>query len=237
LSVGSDPGVAGQRTYLRRRGRMTRGQSRALAELSESYCVASGDELLDPVTVFGRTAPLGIEIGFGMGQSLVEWAVERPHWNLLGLEVYQPGIGSALLAFERHGISSVRLLEAPAERVLTDRLAPGSLDEVRIFFPDPWPKKRHHKRRLLQPRFAALLASRLRPDGVLWIATDWEDYGQWMVDVLDADAGFQRERAPRVGPRPLGGAEQAEHRPRTRFEARGLQLGHQVWDLRYRRKR
>jgi tRNA (guanine-N7-)-methyltransferase len=232
---------SGQRTYLRRRGRLTRAQARALVELSERYCLASADCLLEPSRIFGRDAPVGLEIGFGMGHALIDWALARPHWNLLGLEVYQPGIGSAMLALEREGIVNVRLLEAPAELVLESRLDAASLDEVRIFFPDPWPKKRHHKRRLLQPEFATLLASRLRPDARLWVATDWDEYARWIVDVLDAEPELLREPEPRerdsvTGQRETGAAAQTQ-RPRTRFECRGLRLGHQVRDLCYRRKR
>ena len=225
-----------QRTYLRRRGRTTRGQARALTELSNRYCLDPGAGLLDPASVFGRDVPLGLEIGFGMGHALVEWALQRPGWNLLGIEVYQPGIGAAMLALARHELANVRLLEAPAEQVLEANLGPDSLTEVRIFFPDPWPKKRHHKRRLLQPELVALLTRRLAPDGLLWVATDWADYAAWIVDVLDCEPALTRERAPRVetcGP----GATDDEGRPRTRFESRGRRLGHAVWDLRYRRNR
>lgn len=196
---------------------------------------------------------MGLEIGFGMGQALIQWAMERPDWNLLGIEVYQPGLGSAMLGLERHGIDNVRLLEAPAESVLEHRLAPACLDEARIFFPDPWPKKRHHKRRLIQPAFVSLIASRLKPGAVLWLATDWEPYGEWMVEVLDAEPALQRERAPRVAASEAGMCETCaggtgdddgadpetggETRPRTRFESRGRALGHRVWDLRYLRRR
>lgn len=232
----------GPRLYLRRRGRVTRGQGRALDELAPRYCLAPEGGVLDPPAVFGRAAPLGVEIGFGMGHALIDWALERPEWNLLGIEVYQPGIGSALLGLERNGLGHVRLLEADAQGVLNRRLAPDSLDEVRIFFPDPWPKARHHKRRLIQPDFAALLARRLRPGGLLWVATDWADYAEWIVAVLDAEPMLEPARAHRVESdvrdretAPAGALEPV--RPHTRFESRGRRLGHAVWDLRYRRKR
>lgn len=224
------------RVYVRRRGRRTRGQARALKELSSRYCLEPEGPVLEPATVFERDAPLGLEIGFGMGQALVEWAEGRPEWNLLGVEVYQPGIGSALLALEQHDIRNVRLLEAQVEQVLECRLASASLDEVRIFFPDPWPKQRHHKRRLVQPAFVAMLADRLTPGGLLWLATDWADYAQWMVAVLDAESLLMRERATRVEHDEQRLPEE-EARPHTRFESRGRRLGHPVWDLRYRRKR
>ncbi len=226
--------LAKRQLHLRRRGRLTRGQSRALAELGGRYCLPAAGSL-DPDAVFGRSAPLGLEIGFGTGSALVHWAGARPDWNLLGVEVYQPGIGAALLALERHGVANVRLLEAPAEDVLERQIAPASLAEARIFFPDPWPKKRHHKRRLIQPPFARLLASRLAPGGRLWLATDWEDYAVWTARVLDAEPELAREPCPL--PESGGSDSDAAHRPSTRFETRGLRLGHQVHELRYSRKR
>lgn len=228
------------RTYVRRRGRMTRAQARALDALAAPYCLAQSPEQWDLAQLFGRDAPVGLEVGFGMGQALVDWARERPDWNLLGIEVYQPGIGSALLGLQREELGNVRIVEAPAEQVLEDNIPPGSLAEVRVFFPDPWPKKRHHKRRLVNAAFADLVASRLRPGGLLWVATDWEAYAHWIVDVLDAADALERERAPQVTG-DTGTGEEADpegrDRPATRFEARGLALGHRVWDLRYQRKR
>jgi tRNA (guanine-N7-)-methyltransferase len=223
------------RTYVRRRGRMTRGQARAMQDLSPRYLVYWGDGTLDLPALFGRNAPLGLEIGFGMGQALVDWALRRPDWNLLGIEVYEPGLGAAMLGLEQHDIHNVRLLGTPAEDVLEHALEDASLSEVRIFFPDPWPKKRHHKRRLIQPDLARMLVRRLRPDGVLWVATDWQDYACWIADVLDGQPELRRA-APGIGStsRPR---DDTTERPRTRFEARGLRLGHQVWDLRYVRKR
>lgn len=248
MNAGDDNAANTPRTYLRRRGRPTRAQARALTKLSTHYRLEPHGGRFDPFVVFGRSAPLGLEIGFGMGQALVEWAMERPDWNLLGIDVYQPGIGSLMLALERDGLTNVRVLEAEAERAVEAHLAPASLDEVRIFFPDPWPKKRHHKRRLLKPAFAALLGQRLRPGGVLWIATDWAEYAQSIVEILEAEPALVRERAPRIesGGEDLvddaaaGAAAQPETggsaRPPTRFESRGRRLGHAVWDLRYRRK-
>ncbi len=229
-------GTGGSRTFVRRRGRMTQGQARALAELSPRYLAHFDNAPLNPESLFGRRAPLGLEIGFGMGQALVDWALRRPDWNLLGIEVYQPGLGSVMLGLEGHGIDNVRLLDAPAEDVLAYGLAAASLDEVRIFFPDPWPKKRHHKRRLIQPALAAILVRRLRPGGVLWVATDWEDYAAWISDVLNG--ADKLEALPAGAVSAAGPAEvTAGRRPLTRFEARGLRRGHRVWDLRYLRKR
>lgn len=215
---------------------MTRGQARALTELSPRYLAAFDNAALNPESLFGRPAPLGLEIGFGMGQALVDWALRCPDWNLLGIEVYQPGLGSAMLGLKGHGIDNVRLLEAPAEDVLAHGLADESLDEVRIFFPDPWPKKRHHKRRLLQPELAALLVRRLRPGGILWVATDWEDYAAWIRQVLDGEDALEAAPAGTVSAADTADPA-AGQRPLTRFEARGLRRGHRVWDLRYLRKR
>ena len=224
-----------RRTYVRRRGRTTRAQARALETLSSRYCLDPEGGRIDFGSAYGRLAPIGLEIGFGMGHALVEWALERPDWNLLGVEIYRPGVGSALLALERNSSANVRLIEAPAEHVLTTRCRSDLLDEVRIFFPDPWPKKRHHKRRLLHPAFAALLADRLRPGGLVWVATDWEHYGRRIREVLDLEPALERERVLRLEPGQHGASTRA--RPCTRFEARGERLGHSVWDLRYTRKR
>lgn len=224
------------RTYLRRRGRMTRGQARALEQFGERFRLDAAGPVLDAPALFGRDATLGLEIGFGMGHGLLDWAGRCPDWNLLGAEVYQPGIGATILGLERAGLSNVRLLEGLAEVALAERLPAGALAEVRIFFPDPWPKKRHFKRRLIQPGFVELLASRLAPDGLLWVATDWEDYAHWITGILDASPALRAEGRPRVSGGASGSARDGD-RPQTRFESRGLARGHRVWDLRYFRKR
>jgi len=199
---------------------MTAGQTRARDTLGR-FCVTDVTALRTPERIFGRQAPLGLEIGFGMGQALLDWAAARPDWNLLGLEIYAPGTGALLLGIERLGLTHLRALEVPAEVALGDGLLPASLDEVRVFFPDPWPKARHHKRRLIQPAFAALLAERLRPGGRLWLATDWAPYAEWMHTV------FAQE--PRLAADPEGRLARIE----TRFEARGRRLGHDITDLVY----
>src|SRR5690606_38155704 len=195
--VGRAAPSAPPRRSLRRRGRRSRARARALATLAPRYCLAP-DAPIEPAAVFGRAAPFGVEIGFGMGHALIDWALTRPDWNLLGIDVYEPGIGSALLGIERHGLGNVRLVEGDAEQVLERCIAPDSVDEVRIFFPDPWPKKRHHKRRLVQPGFVALLARRLRPGGLVWLATDWEEYAQWITAVFAAEPAFEALRPPQV---------------------------------------
>jgi tRNA (guanine-N7-)-methyltransferase len=211
---------------------MTRAQARALDTLWARYGidVPPADAVAAPdwTAQFGREAPLGVEIGFGMGQSLVDWAVQCPEWNLIGIDVYLPGIGSALLGLEQAGAEHVRLIDGPAERVFQQLLAPGSVDEVRIFFPDPWPKKRHHKRRLVQAAFVDLVAERLKPDGLLWLATDVAEYAECMIEVLATQPALVPEHPG------IGDASTAS-RPETRFEARGRALGHAVRDLRYRR--
>ena len=211
---------------------MTTGQARALEQLTDRYCLPLGLEPSDAENAFARAGPIGLEIGFGMGQALLRWAAERPDWNLFGVEVYQPGIGSLLLGLERQQLSNVRVFEAAAEDVLAKSFGASSIDEVRIFFPDPWPKKRHHKRRLIQDEFVSLLVERLRPGGRLWLATDWEPYARWMLKVLEAQSELVSESA-------AGGdlSQGARQRLETRFEARGKRLGHGVWDLVYYRKR
>ena len=207
---------------------MTRGQRRALEELGSRFCI--DPERSSPIdsTDFGRTAPLGLEIGFGMGHALLAWAQQAPDWNLVGIEVYQPGIGALLLGIERLELCNLRVVEAPAESALRTLFLPENLDEVRVFFPDPWPKKRHHKRRLVQPEFVTLLAARLKPGARLRLATDWEPYAEWMRSVLDAN--------PLLVNAAVGGfASRPDARPVTNFEARGQRLGHAVWDLEYRR--
>jgi len=219
MGVEQTPG----RTYLRRRGRMTRGQRRAL-DAGHELVLTTPTVPLNLSRLYGREAPLGIEIGFGMGHALLDWAQQRQEWNLLGIEVYQPGIGALLLGAERDGLSNLRVLEGDAEQAFDNALEPASVDEVRIFFPDPWPKKRHHKRRLVQPAFVSTLASRLKPGGRLLLATDWQPYAEWMLEVLEAESALENDAGS-------GYASRADQRVVTRFEARGTRLGHEVWDL------
>ncbi len=209
-----------RRTYPRRRGRMTRGQSRALETLSDRYVVDS--EPMDWPRIFSRSAPIGVEIGFGMGQTLLDWATIHPELNLIGIEVYDPGIGALLAGIERRGLTNLRVLRGDAEELVEAKFHPASLAEVHIWFPDPWPKKRHHKRRLMRPAFTALLANRLVPGGLLRIATDWAPYAEWIGMVLDAEPALR------------SGAATGE-RTETRFEARGRRLGHGICEFHYER--
>lgn len=200
---------------------MTRGQRRALATLSDRYVV--DPEPGDWPRAFGRAAPIGIEIGFGMGQALLDWAAAAPQMNLVGIEIYEPGIGALLAGIERRELSNLRVLRGGAQELLEAKFHSAGIAETRIWFPDPWPKKRHHKRRLIRPAFATLLADRLAPGGMLRIATDWAPYAEWIGEVLGAQ--------PALAPTAASG-----ERPETRFEARGRRLGHAIREFHFQRK-
>jgi len=211
------------RSFVLRQGRMTVAQHRALEELLPEYGLPEG--ALDLPALFGRDARRTLEIGFGSGDTLLELAQRRPDEDFLGVEVHRPGVGRLLLNLKTAGIRNVRLACEDAVQLLSTRLPAESLDAVLIYFPDPWPKKRHHKRRLLQPEFTSLLAEKLKAGGRLHFATDWEDYARHALEVLSAAAAFRN--ATSAGgylPRPA-------ERPPTRFERRGLKLGHAVFDL------
>jgi tRNA (guanine-N7-)-methyltransferase len=215
------------RSFVRRAGRMTDAQQRALLELWPRYGVPASDEPLELAALFGRSAPCTLEIGFGNGDHLAARALAEPQRNFLGVEVHRPGIGHLLRAAAAAGLANLRVMEQDAVEVLRTRIAPEALEEAQILFPDPWPKKRHHKRRLIQPDFALLVASRLRRGGRLHLATDWGPYAQHMRSVLDACPSL----APLALPDDAGPAARAA----TRFEQRGLRLGHAVCDLLYER--
>lgn len=209
---------------------MTAGQKRALEQLWPRFGVAPGNGPVDLQALFGRDAPVTLEVGFGNGESLA-WQAERmPERNFIGIEVHRPGVGHLLGELERRGLQNVRIFSEDAVEVLALRVPPASLDTVQVFFPDPWHKKRHHKRRLIQPPFVQLVASRLRPGGRLHLATDWDDYARQMLEAMAASA----ELFAPDGPQPL--AERPASRPATRFERRGERLGHRVSDLVYRRR-
>lgn len=216
------------RSYVLRAGRVGSGQARALAELGPRFVVPWRAEPLDLATVFGRRAPLILEIGFGMGEGLAETAAAHSENDYLGVEVHTPGVGALLKQIGERNLANVRIVQHDAVDVLTHMLAPASLAGVHIFFPDPWHKKRHHKRRLIQPPLVSLLASRLAPGGYIHLATDWQDYAEQMLAVLGAEPLLENtvaDYAPRPATRPL-----------TKFEQRGLRLGHGVWDLVFRRR-
>lgn len=223
------------RSFVTRSGRITDAQVRALERLWPQLGVEPGTwtlpgcGLLDLAALFGRHAPLTVEIGFGNGANLAALAAAHPERDYLGIEVHRPGIGRLLLALEAEGLTNVRVMCRDAVEVLEQQLPPGSIDEALILFPDPWPKKRHHKRRLVQAGFTRLLASRLAVGGVVRIATDWEPYAQEMLATLSAEPHLQNLGAEGgFIPRPT-------ERITTRFEQRGERLGHGVWDLAFRR--
>jgi tRNA (guanine-N7-)-methyltransferase len=218
------------RSYVLREGRLTAGQERAFAELWPRWGVEYTGTPLDLAALFGNESPVWLEIGFGNGDSLAALAERHPERNYLGVEVHQPGVGHLLLRLNTLGLGNVRVLRHDAVEVLSYALAPASLAGALLFFPDPWHKRRHHKRRILQPAFVALLARVLRPGGLFHAATDWEDYAQQMLAVLEGSPTFENVAGPGAfSPRP-------EERPLTRFEQRGRRLGHGVWDLVFRRR-
>jgi tRNA (guanine-N7-)-methyltransferase len=217
------------RSYVLRGGRLTRAQRRALDELMPRLGIPYAPALLDLDRAFGRHAPRVLEVGFGNGDTLVALAAASPDQDFIGIEVHPPGVGHCLLAAETAGLRNLRVIAHDAVEVLTHMIGPASLDEMLLYFPDPWPKKRHHKRRIVQPGFAALVATRLKPGGLFKLATDWEPYAAWILEVLNASTGF--ENAARDG-----GCVDRPERAATRFERRGRRLGHSVFDLEYRRR-
>ena len=217
------------RSYVLRQGRFSPGQQRAYAELLPRFGVGYSREALDFEALFGRRAPVVAEIGSGMGETTAAIAAASPERDYLAIEVHSPGIGSLLKLIEERSLANVRIVQHDAAEVIRDMVPPESLAGVHVYFPDPWPKKRHHKRRLLQGAFAGLLAERLQPGGYLHIATDWQDYAERTLEVLEAVPAL-RNTAQRFAPRPLW-------RPETKFERRGLRLGHDVWDLLFEKVR
>jgi tRNA (guanine-N7-)-methyltransferase len=207
---------------------MTRAQELALTRLWPLYGLEAGAPL-DLDACFGRAAPRTLEIGFGNGETLARMAGEEPTADFLGIEVHRPGSGHLLLELERRELGNVRIICEDAVQVLKHCLPDAAFDRVLLFFPDPWPKKRHHKRRIIQPDFVELLARKLRTSGMLHMATDWEDYVQHMLEVMAGTASFRNRTGPgSTAPRP-------DYRPVTKFEQRGLRLGHRVSDLLFER--
>lgn len=216
------------RSFVKRQGRMTAAQERALATLWPHWGVPFREERLDLDALFGRAAPRVLDIGFGDGEALLTTAVNYPGIDYLGVEVYEPGIGHLLVLLERAGAENVRVIGRDAVDVIAAMLAPRSFDAVNLFFPDPWPKKRHHKRRLVQPDFVRSLAGILNPRGLLHVATDWTAYADHAREVIEESRLFVREEATALAADPLA------FRPPTKFERRGRRLGHEVADLYYR---
>lgn len=216
------------RSFVLRAGRMGSGQKRALDELGPRFLLPYARAPLDLDQAFGRCAPKILEIGFGMGAATAEIAQAHPEHDYLGIEVHEAGVGALLKRIGELDLLNLRLIRHDAVEVLRDMLANRSLDGIHIFFPDPWHKTRHHKRRLIQPAFVDLLARKLKVDAYLHLATDWRDYAEQMLAVLSAE--------PLLINTGEGYAPRPDYRPLTKFEQRGLRLGHAVWDLVFRRK-
>ena len=216
------------RSFVRREGRLTEGQASAISRGWPQWGVDYTPMIQDWDTLFGRKAPRYLEIGFGMGGATAEIARHHPQNDYLGIEVHRPGMGNLLKLIEQDALTNLRLMSHDAVDVVNQMIAADSLDGVLVFFPDPWHKARHHKRRLIQPEFVRMLASRLKPGGTIHCATDWENYAEQMLEVLSADPQLENTAADY--------AERPAYRPLTKFEARGLKLGHGVWDLVFRRK-
>jgi len=218
------------RSFVLREGRLTEGQARAFERLWPRFGADCTGAPLDLPALFGNDRPVWLEIGFGNGDALATLAARHPERNFLGIEVHRPGVGRLLLRLEAAGLTNVRVLRHDAVEVLRDGLAPDALAGAYLFFPDPWHKTRHQKRRIVQPAFVALLARALRPGGVFHAATDWEDYAWHMLAVLGDSPDFANAAGPgQYAPRPAD-------RPLTHFEQRGQRLGHGAWDLLFRRK-
>jgi tRNA (guanine-N7-)-methyltransferase len=222
------------RSFVLRQGRMSPAQTQALETLLPVYGIPYSAQPLDVAQAFGRAAPTILEIGFGMGETTARIAGAAPEKNFLGLEVHAPGVGALLKLVAQNELKNVRVIQHDAVEVAQHMIAPGSLAGIHVFFPDPWPKARHHKRRLIQPEFVKLLASRLAPGGYLHCATDWEHYAQQMLEVLSAEPQLANSADRAASPE--GYAPRPDYRPVTKFENRGLKLGHGVWDVVFVRK-
>jgi tRNA (guanine-N7-)-methyltransferase len=216
------------RSFVLRTGRTTVGQARALETLGPQYLVPYSTQPLELATLFGRKAPTVLEIGFGMGEATAHIAGVMPEKNFLCCEVHTPGVGALLKRIGELGLTNIRVVQHDAVEVLDHMLAPASLAGVHIFFPDPWHKARHNKRRLVQPQFVAKLLPRLQGGGYIHCATDWEPYAQQMLEVLSAEPALENSAS--------GFAERPDYRPLTKFENRGLRLGHGVWDVVFRKR-
>ncbi len=213
------------RSFVLRQGRLTKSQQLALEKHWAQYGLVLNQGKLNLDQLFARTSSRTLEIGFGMGHSLLTMAMQHPTEDFIGIEVHAPGVGALLAALDKQHINNIRIFKEDASVILSQCVEDESLDKIQIFFPDPWPKKRHHKRRLIQADFVRLLYKKLKPQGILHLATDWEDYADAMIDVVKAEVGFAN-----LAGTPLFQVH-ATKRPTTKFESRGRRLGHLVWDL------
>jgi tRNA (guanine-N7-)-methyltransferase len=223
-----DPTERRIRSFVTRAGRLSTAQARALETLGPRFVIPYEKAPFDFDAAFARAAPTVLEIGFGMGDTTATIAAAMPGKNFIGVEVHTPGVGSLLKLIGEQNLSNLRIIQHDAFEVVTHMVKPASLAGVHVFFPDPWHKARHNKRRLIQPPFVQLLASRIAPGGYLHCATDWQEYAQQMLEVLGAEPALENT-ADGYAPRP-------EYRPVTKFENRGLRLGHGVWDLVFRKR-
>lgn len=223
-----DPQHRPIKSFVTRPGRMGTGQIKALAELGPKFVLPYKVERLDTAATFGRSAPLVLEIGFGMGAATADIAQTLPDHDFIGCEVHEPGVGALLKLIGERDIGNIRIVQHDAVEVLRDMIGEAALDGVHIFFPDPWHKKRHNKRRLIQAPFVANLVKHIKPGGYLHCATDWQPYAEQMLDVLSAEPALVNTAS--------GYADKPAYRPLTKFENRGIKLGHGVWDLVFRKK-
>ncbi|MFN3713561.1 MAG: tRNA (guanosine(46)-N7)-methyltransferase TrmB [Alcanivoracaceae bacterium] len=217
------------RSFVLREGRLTSGQQKALDTLWPQFGLERSAGVLDPTVVFGRDAPRVLEIGYGMGQSLVQMAAAEPDKDFVGIEVHRPGVGALLMAIEEAGVGNLRSYCDDAVEILDLCIPDASLARVQLYFPDPWHKKKHHKRRIVQAAWVQLVQRKLAPDGLLHMATDWQDYAEHMLAVMQAESGWVNQSGDQDFVR------RPDWRPETKFERRGARLGHGVWDLLYRR--
>ena len=218
------------RSFVRREGRLTKGQQRALTELWIKFGINNESTSIDLKNVFGRNESKVLEIGFGNGASLVQMAATHVDHDYLGIEVHRPGVGALLLMVEEQNLTNVRVICDDAVEVLKNRIENGSLDRVQLFFPDPWHKKRHHKRRIIQPEFVSLIAQKLKCGGLFHLATDWQDYAFHMAEIMNNSMDFTNTASDGDF------VARPDYRPLTKFEQRGKRLGHGVWDLIYQKK-
>jgi tRNA (guanine-N7-)-methyltransferase len=214
------------RSFVLRQGRLTRGQEQAIESVWPVYGIERDGSMLELESLFKRSAPVTLEIGFGDGVSLAEMAKSAPEKNFIGIEVHRPGVGRLLHLIDEQGLTNIRVMDDDAVEIIRNRIPEQSLDRVQLFFPDPWHKKRHNKRRIIQPEFVSLMASRLKAGGIFHMATDWEPYAEHMAEIMEASTEFSSLADSPYSAKP-------ESRPTTKFERRGLKLGHGVWDLLY----
>jgi tRNA (guanine-N7-)-methyltransferase len=217
------------RSFVKREGRLTKGQANALALYWQTMGLNHADGMIDVKTVFAKEQPLVLEIGFGMGKSLVEMAKNSPDKNFIGIEVHRPGVGACIALAQEQGVDNLKVYEHDAIEILADCIPDQSLTTVQLFFPDPWHKKKHHKRRIVQADFVETIRQKLKIGGVFHMATDWQNYAECMLDDMNNSAGFKNLSPTNdYVPRP-------DSRPLTKFENRGQRLGHGVWDLQFQR--